>query len=118
MFTYRSFKNTDPPILTSLWRSRQGQFGLLQPISPNLLEQLVFSKLYFDYHGLMLAFDGGLPVGFAHSGFGPNEQFDGLSFDLGVISLVLVRSDYEDSGVAAELLTKCEEYLSGRGAKV
>ena len=33
MPTYRTFRNSDPPVLTDLWRSRAGQPGLLQPVS-------------------------------------------------------------------------------------
>src|SRR3972149_8161579 len=118
MLTYRTFLNTDPPILTSLWRSRAGQPGALQPISPALLEQLVLAKPYFDYAGLILAFQNDLPVGFAHGGFGPNEQFTALSFDLGVISIVVVRPDCNEAEVAAGLLAQCEQYLRNHGAKV
>jgi len=48
MITYRTFRNTDPPLLVSVWRSRAGQRGLMQPVSADLLEQLLFGKLYFD----------------------------------------------------------------------
>jgi GNAT superfamily N-acetyltransferase len=118
MLTYRSFRNTDPPILTSLWRSRAGQPGFIDPISLELLEQLVFAKLYFDYAGLILAFQDGEPVGFAHAGFGPNEQLGAISFDLGVTAIIVVRPDCPEAEVAAGLLGECEKYLRARGAKV
>lgn len=117
MLTYRSFRNTDPPLLTALWRSRAGQPGLLQPVSPDLLEQLVFAKLYFDYGGLFLAFDDGQPVGFAHAGFGPNADESGISTDAGVTCVVLVRPGCAEPEVAGGLLDRCEEYLRRRGAK-
>jgi GNAT superfamily N-acetyltransferase len=118
MLTYRSFRNTDPPLLTALWRSHAGRPGLMDPVSPDLLEQLVFAKLYFDYAGLILAFQDDLPVGFAHAGFGPNEQLNAVSFDLGVTSIVIVRPDCAEGEVAAGLLEQCEQYLRARGAKV
>lgn len=118
MLTYRSFRNADPPILTALWRSRAGQSGLMDPVSPDLLEQLVFAKPYFDYAGLILAFQDGSPVSFAHAGFGPNEQLSAVSFDLGVTSIVIVRPDCAEGEVAAGLLEQCEQYLRARGAKV
>jgi len=118
MLTYRPFRNADPPILTALWRSRADQACLLHPVSSDLLEQLVFAKLYFDYAGLFLAFQNELPVGFAHAGFGPNEKQNALSFDLGVTSIVVVRPDSSEAEVAAGLLEQCEQYLRGRGAKV
>ncbi len=118
MLTYRCFRNADPPILTALWRSRAGQSGLMDPVSPDLFEQLVFAKLYFDYAGLILAFEDGSPVGFAHAGFGPNEQFNAVSYDLGVTSIVVVRPDCQEGEVSAGLLEQCEQYLRTRGAKV
>ncbi len=118
MLTYRSFRNADPPLLTALWRSRAGLPGLMDPVSPDLLEQLVFAKPYFDYAGLILAFQGGSPVGFAHAGFGPNEQLSAVSFNLGVTSIVIVCPDCAEGEVAAGLLEQCEQYLRARGAKV
>jgi len=118
MLTYRPFRNTDPPVLTEIWRSRAGQRGLAQPVSPDLLEQLVFAKLYFDYDGLIVARDDGQPVGFAHAGFGPDEKQDRVCTQLGVTCLVLVRPDCAESEVAAGLLQQCEAYLWRRGAKV
>jgi GNAT superfamily N-acetyltransferase len=118
MLTYRAFRNTDPPLLASLWRSRAGQTGLLQPVSPDMLEQLVFAKLYFDYAGLVLACDDGRPVGFAHAGFGPNAAENWISTDVGVTCPVLVRPDCAEMEVADGLLDRCEDYLRRRGAKV
>ena len=118
MLSYRTFRNTDPPVLTAIWRSRAGQTELRQPISVDLLEQLVFGKTYFDYRGLILAFDEGRPVGFAHAAFGPNEKRDRISTETGVTCMVLVRPDCEEAEVAGGLLDQCEAYLRGRGAKV
>jgi GNAT superfamily N-acetyltransferase len=118
MLTYRSFRNTDPPILTALWRSRAGQAGFLQPVSPDLLEQLIFAKLYFDYAGLILAFEDDRPVGFAHAAFGPNEQQNALSLDLGVTAIIVIHPDCNQAEAAAGLLEQSERYLRGRNAKV
>ncbi len=118
MLNYRAFCNTDPPVLTAIWRSRSDQPGLMQPVSPDLFEQLVFAKLYFDYQGLIIARDDDRPVGFAHAGFGPNESGDRLSTELGLTCLVLVRPDCPVAGVAAGLLERCEAYLRRRGARV
>jgi GNAT superfamily N-acetyltransferase len=117
MLTYRTFHNTDPPVLTALWRSRAGQSGLLQPVSPDLLEQLVFAKLYFDYGGLFVARDDGQPVGFAHAGIGPNAEQSWTSTEAGVICVVLVRPDCAEAEVAAGLVDCCQQYLRRRGVK-
>jgi GNAT superfamily N-acetyltransferase len=118
MVTYRTFRNTDPPVLTALWRSRAGQPGLMQPVSCDLLEQLVFARLYFDYAGLVVAWEDGRPVGFAHAGLGPNETRDRISAECGVVCLILVRPDCTDPAVAEGLLQYCEQYLQRRGTKV
>ncbi len=119
MLRYRTFRNTDPPVLTALWQSRAGQRGLRQPVWPDLLEQLVFAKLYFDYQGLVLAWEDDRPAGFAHAGFGPNESETALSTEQGVTCIVLVREDCAAQEEAASgLLERCEEYLRGRGARV
>ena len=118
MLQYRTFHNTDPPVLAELWRSREGQRGLCRGVTTSLLEQLVFAKLYFDYEGLVLAFDDGRPVGFAHAGFGPNEAEDGVSTELGTTCLVLVRPDCDEPRVAEGLIEQCERYLRARGTKV
>jgi len=118
MLTYRTFRNTDPPTLASIWQSRAGQQALAQPISVDLLEQYVFAKLYFDYHGLILACDDGEAVGFAHAGFGPNEEENAVATELGTTCLVLTRPDGPKAEVAAGLLEQSEAYLCRQGAKV
>jgi GNAT superfamily N-acetyltransferase len=116
--TFRTFRNTDPPVLAELWQSRMGQPGLTQPASVDLLDQLVFAKLYFEAAGLFLAFEGNRPVGFAHAGFGPNEEQSWISHEDGTTCMVLVRPDCTQAGeVAAGLLQQCETYLRSRGAK-
>ncbi len=118
MLTFHSFRNADPPLLAALWRSRSGQPGLSQPVSPELLEQLVFAKLYFDYDGLILARDDGRLVGFAHAGFGPNEERSWISTASGITCLVLTGPGCDEDRVAGGLLERCEEYLKNRGAKL
>jgi len=118
MLTYRPFRNSDPPILVDLWQSRAGQPGLQQPVTPDLLEQLNFAKLYFDPKGLFLAFDEGRPVGFAHAGFGPNADRTWISTESGATCVVIVRPDCNEAEVASGLIERCEEYLRARGAKV
>ena len=118
MLTYRTFRNIDPPLLTSIWRSRAEQAGLASPISVDVLEQYVFAKLYFDYHGLVLAFEDREAVGFAHAGFGPSEDERSVSTELGTTCLILARPDCRTADVAAGLLEHSETYLRNRGAKV
>jgi ribosomal protein S18 acetylase RimI-like enzyme len=118
MLTYRTFRNPDPPAIAALWRSRAGHPGLLQPVSPDLLEQLVFARLYFDHGGLLLAHDDDRLVGFAHAGFGPNTEQSWISTETGVICVVVTAPSCAEAEVAAGLVGHCEEYLRRRGAKV
>lgn len=117
MLRYRSFRNTDPPAIAAIWRSRAHERGLLQPITVDVLEQFVFGRLIFDYSGLVLAFDEEKPIGFAHATFGPNESRTGISSKTGVVSVLLVHPEYEATEVPGELLARCEAYLRERGAE-
>ena len=118
MLSYRPFRNTDPPAVVQIWRSRAGQRGLVSQVSADLFEQLVFGKLYFDYNGLILAWDGPQAVGLGHAGFGPDEHEAKSSTELGVVCLLMVRPSCPEAEVAAGLLQRCEAYLTQRGAKV
>ncbi|MFZ5833496.1 MAG: GNAT family N-acetyltransferase [Planctomycetota bacterium] len=119
MLCFRTFRNSDPQLLAALWRRRAGERGWLQPMDVELLEQHVFAKLYFDYAGLILAFDDDRPTGFAHASFGPTSGRDTLDHAAGVVCLTLACDDGVPSvETAAELITRCERYLCERGAKV
>jgi ribosomal protein S18 acetylase RimI-like enzyme len=115
---YRAFRNTDPPALAEIWRQQPPAHGRMQPMSPALLEQFIFAKPYFDRQGLIVAVDGELPVGFAHAAFGPSDDEQRLSTDLGLTCLVMVRADYRGRAIGTGLLTECEAYLRRRGARV
>jgi hypothetical protein len=95
VYRLRAFRNSDPPHLAAIWRSQPPQRGVLQPISPPLLEYAVFSKLNFDRCGLIVATRDDVPVGFVHAGFGPTD--DGLHLDtsLGVTQMLMVQGGSE-----------------------
>ncbi|MGA2035704.1 MAG: GNAT family N-acetyltransferase [Thermoguttaceae bacterium] len=116
--TFRTFRNTDPPQLAAIWRSQEGQPNLAQPVSPDLLEQYLFAKLYFDYHGLIVACEDDRLIGFAHAGFGPNEEENGISTELGMTYLLLVRPNGPSLDLAAGLLQRSEAYLREKNAKI
>ena len=118
MIHYRSFRNTDPPALVDIWRSHANVPGLAQPMSVPRLEQLVLAKPYFDHDGLIVALADEQPIGFAHAGFGPNEDETGLCVDPGVTCVLLVHPHPEHDEIERELLARCETYLTRRGAKV
>lgn len=115
---YRSFRNRDLPALAEIWRSQAPERALMQPMSADLFEMHVLSKPYFEAAGLIVALDDELPVGFAHAGFGPTDDEAGLSTQMGVTCLVLVRPNYHRRGIGGELLARSEQYLRSRGALV
>ena len=118
MLRFRSFRNADPPLLAELWRSRNQELGFFPIVSPDIFEFLVFSKLYFEPAGLILAFDDDRPVGFAHASFGPNETESDVAYEMGTTNLLVVHPDADVAVVADGLLEQCEQYLRSRGAKV
>ncbi len=118
MYHFRPFRNTDPPRLAEIWRDQPAQRGVAQPVTAGILEQFVYSKPYFDPAGLIVALDDNVPVGFAHAGFGPNDDYSGIATDVGTTYQLVLRSDHRSAQLAGELLGQAETYLRERGAKV
>jgi ribosomal protein S18 acetylase RimI-like enzyme len=118
MISFRTFRNTDPPILSAFWRSRAEQLDLYPDVTTDVLEQSIFAKLYFDYPGMILAFDGNRLAGFAHAGFGANDQGSAVSTEMGTTCLALVEPGGSEVEVLGGLVERSEAYLRGRGAKV
>ncbi len=116
MAEYRRFRNTDPPRLLEVWNEAFCGRGAVQMRTSLPLERHVFAKPYFDPDGLIVAEEGGVCVGFAHAGFGPNESGSALSTATGVTCAVGVRPAWRRRGIGSELLRRCEAYLRGRGA--
>ena len=118
MYHFRPFRNSDPPHLAEIWRSQPPQRGVMQPMAAGLLEQFVFAKPYFDGEGLIIAEREGRPIGFAHAGFGPNDEGSALATEMGTTYALMLHRDAPDAAVADELLARAETYLRERGAKV
>jgi len=90
----------------------------MQPLTAGLLEQLVLSKPYFDAQGLIVALQDDVPVGFAHAGFGANDDKTDISTDLGTTYQLMLRAGHRHDALADDLLKQSEAYLRERGAKV
>jgi len=65
----------------------------------------------------------GRVVGFAHAGFGPDDDAGSgrplrLSHEMGTVGMLVVEPGPEDAGLEAGLLDGAERYLRGRGASV
>ena len=117
MVIYRSFRNTDPPRLAELLRAHVGRIDLPSHVTMDLLEQLVFAKLYFDYDGLILACEGDRLIGFVHAGFGADPAGEGIDRSVGVIAWLLMQPDAAGPELAAELIQRAEAYLRRHGAQ-
>lgn len=121
MYRFRPFRNSDPPHLARIWNRQPPQRGLAQPVTPEILESLVFSRLLFDPQGLLVAEHDGTPVGFVHAGFGPEEDQRQLSTEMGVTCMLMIDPTHDDAVVdgmnlAAGLLAHSEAYLRDRGS--
>jgi ribosomal protein S18 acetylase RimI-like enzyme len=118
VYNFRPFRNCDPPHIAEIWRDQPPQRGLMQPVTPGILEQLVFSKPYFDPEGLIVLLSDKRPIGFVHAGFGANEDETDIDTSMGTVYQLMLRADRRNDALADELLHHAEGYLRGRGAKV
>ena len=116
MIRYRSFHNSDPPKIASLWSRIDLGRGMVRDVHPDLLEYFVFSQPHFDREGFITASDGDQLVGFIHAGFGPDSRPGCLSVDVGAVCLIIVHPEYRRSGIGRELVRHAEEFLRARGA--
>ena len=122
MIEYRSFLNTDPPLLVDIWRHQPPFRGQVSAVSRVILDNHVFAKPYFDAAGLILALKSEsnqtTPIGFVHAGFDANEDLSDLNCKVGVISQLKVVPGENENEVADELIRLGLEYLKTRGAQV
>jgi len=118
MIDYRSFRNTDPPALCEIWCKQTPLRGRYQPLTAPILEEVVLSRPYFDPEGLVVAVEKGRPIGFAHAGFGPKADGNGLDTSVGTTCMLLVSDPARHRSVARELLARSEQYLRERGARL
>jgi ribosomal protein S18 acetylase RimI-like enzyme len=114
---FRTFRNDDPPGLAEIWNTAFTGRGAVQLRHSSPLERFSFAKPYFDPHGLTVALEGAVRIGFAHAGFGANHTETELCHSAGVTCLIGVRPAYQRRGIGSQLLKRSEEYLGGRGAR-
>jgi len=117
LIRYRPFQNWDPPALAEIWRSQPPLHGRMQGLTPRILEELVFSRPYFDRQGLIVAVDEDRPVGFVHAGFGGSDDLASLDKSLGTTCQLLVAPHEQRAQVQEDLLHASEEYLRASGVR-
>jgi ribosomal protein S18 acetylase RimI-like enzyme len=113
---YRTFRNVDPPAVVAVWNQCFTGRGATILRGSTLIEYFTFAKLYFDPLGMILAFADGVPVGFAHAGFGPTPDGAALDHKVGVLCTLAVVPSWRHQGIGSELLRRAEDYLRARGA--
>jgi len=74
--------------------------------------------MHFDREGMIVATREGVPVGFVHAGFGPNETGSALDTSVGTTHLLMLCGGKENGSLASDLLAASEEYLRSRGSTV
>jgi GNAT superfamily N-acetyltransferase len=116
MIHYDCFRNDDPPRLADAWRAADLGPAALQPMTSAALEAAVFSKPYFDRHGLVVARDGDRLVGFAHAAFSADFGLTSLDTTIGTTLLVVVPPHERRLEIEDALLARSEAYLRQRGA--
>lgn len=110
--------NSDPPKIAEIWRQQPVSRGVARCVNAQMLEDHVYSRPYFDPEGLIVAEENGRILGFAHAGFGPNEEQSDIDQSMGVLALLLVAPDVDFETVANALLSESEAYLRRRGSEV
>jgi GNAT superfamily N-acetyltransferase len=116
MIRFDCFRNDDPPRLADAWRATDLGPAALQPMTSAALEAAVFSKPYFDRHGLIVARDDQRILGFAHAAFGPTADRSTVDHSVGGTLLVVVPPHERQIEIEDGLLDRCERYLRDRGA--
>lgn len=116
MIHYRTFRNTDPPGLVEVWNAAFTGRGAVR-LHGNLWPELfLFSKPYFDPKSLLIAQADQQIVGFAWTGFGPNDSESALNTSSGVLCLLGIAPSHRRQGIGTELLRRAETYLRSRGS--
>jgi ribosomal protein S18 acetylase RimI-like enzyme len=116
-FTYRTFRNADPPQILRLWNQSGLGRGAARPDLTEAFETINYAQPYFDPAGLIVAEQNRQIVGCVHAGFGFTEDRSRLDPAAGVICVVLVRPDLRRKGIGRELMRRAEDYLLSGGAQ-
>jgi ribosomal protein S18 acetylase RimI-like enzyme len=113
---YRTFRNTDPPGLVAAWNAAFTGRGAVRLHGCLWPELFLFSKPYFDPESVVIAQADQQTVGFAWTGFGPNDSESALESQNGILCLLGVAPSHRRQGIGSELLGRAEAYLCSRGS--
>lgn len=116
MIHYRPFLNSDPPAIAEIWRSQPPTRAFIQSMTTAVLDDMVYSRPFFDRHGLIVAVQDDKPIGFVHAGFGPNAESTSIDHKSGTTAMLLVSPHRDREEISRELLVRSENYLRDQGA--
>src|SRR5262245_5467122 len=112
MIRFRTFDNSDSRLVSNVWNSQPPLRGRLVNMTPNVLEQYVFSKPYFDPNGFIIAEDDQQVLGFIHVGFAPGDRSGQLERSAGFVCMLMVRPEFSGQDIDAELIRRGEDFLT------
>lgn len=119
---YRPFFNTDPPLISTLWRSQKVFRGLHSNLTVADLELHVFSKPYFDRDGFIVAQRLGQNgsaevVGFVHAAFDVRADLSDLNREVGIVSQLRVACCEQQQEIEDKLLALADKYFAANSAR-
>jgi len=105
VWTIRSFRNTDTPVLVKLWQRHHTAFLSKSECSISVWDQCILSKPFFKIDGLLLAIDNaGIPVGFIHFGLASNNDGSGESDSSAIIHKICIAPNEDEDAIAKYLI--------------
>jgi len=118
---YRSFLNTDPPLIVELWRSLPVFRGVHCNISIGEFEAHVLSKPYFDRNSFFVAVETDPQgkekiLGMVHASFDVNAELSDLNQSVGIVCLLRVAQCEQQVQIEDKLLEMAEQYLRSQSA--
>ncbi len=100
-----------------MWDQTVGSRGFGRATRQDHFETFVYSKMFFDPKGLILAHDAdNRIVGMVHAGFAKLDQEQHVDTSQGTINMILVDPKHRRKSLGSQLLEKAQQYLADRGA--
>jgi len=114
--TYHTFGLDALPKLVSFWNSVFRKKRNFYPVDKELFMQRIINQEPFDLKGFMVAMAGEKVIGIVHAlKSAPSSYFvyrENRCWKNGVIAVIVVDPNYQNSGIGSELLRRAEDYLA------
>ena len=110
----RFFHEGDEEAIVSLWNRRVSGCFATGSLTADVFAADVVGKRYFDPEGVILAFERGRPVAFAHAGFKSSDWIE-PDLRMGTVCMVAVEHDHVPAGEG--VVAEAVHYLLRKGAK-